>query len=401
MIALYLAPVYLLINGYLLFRILKWAGICAAVFRKRPVRIVVSLVYAFFVFSIPAAFIMEAGQARRIMKLISNYWLGVLLYLVLAVMIADIVRMILCLAGRKSIRKIHSEKLFSAIGAVCAAAVIAFSVWGIVNAGIIRVTPYEVAVEKSAGDLESLNVVLVADLHLGYNIGIRHMTRMVEAINDQDADLVVIAGDIFDNEYEALENPEKLSKILNRIEARYGVYACYGNHDIQEPILAGFTFDGGDGKSSSQEMDQFMEKSNIRLLKDEAALIDDSFYLYGRPDYERPGLGNDERKTPTEITARLDLSKPVIVIEHEPRELKELADAGVDVDLCGHTHDGQMFPGNLTINLIWENACGYLKKDQMHNIVTSGVGLFGPNMRVGTRAEICPITIHFNCPEQN
>ena len=72
-----------------------------------------------------------------------------------------------------------------------------------------------------------------------------------------------------------------------------------------------------------------------------------------------------------------------------------LADAGVDIDLCGHTHDGQMFPGNLTIKLMWENACGYLQKGKMHNIVTSGVGLFGPNMRVGTKAEICPITIHF------
>ena len=143
-------------------------------------------------------------------------------------------------------------------------------------------------------------------------------------------------------------------------------------------------------------MNQFMVKSDIRLLKDEAVLIDDSFYLYGRPDYERPGLGDEKRKTPEEITAELDLTKPVIVIEHEPRELDELAAAGVDVDLCGHTHDGQMFPGNLTINLMWENACGYLKKDQMHNIVTSGIGLFGPNMRVGTRAEICPITIRFN-----
>lgn len=395
MIALYLAPVYLFVNGYLLFWILKWAGICAPVFRKRSVRIVVSLAYAFFAFSIPIAFVIPVGQTRRVMKLISNYWLGVLLYLVLAVMVAEIVCLVLCLVQRKSIRKVHSEKHFAVVGTVCAVIVSVFSMWGIVNAGIIRVTPYEVTVDKAAGNLDSLNVVLIADLHLGYNIGITHMTKMVELINEQDADLVVIAGDIFDNEYEALENPEKLTEILSGIEAKYGVYACYGNHDIQEPILAGFTFGGEAGKSSSREMDQFMEKSNIRLLKDEAVLVDDSFYLYGRPDYERPGLGNDERKSPEEITAKLDLAKPVIVIEHEPRELEELADAGVDVDLCGHTHDGQMFPGNLTINLMWENACGYLKKDQMHNIVTSGVGLFGPNMRVGTRAEICPIAIHF------
>ena len=67
----------------------------------------------------------------------------------------------------------------------------------------------------------------------------------------------------------------------------------------------------------------------------------------------------------------------------------------MDVALGGHTHDGQMFPGNLTIRLMWENPCGYLRVGLMHSIVTSGVGLFGPNMRVSTHAEICPITIHF------
>ena len=91
----------------------------------------------------------------------------------------------------------------------------------------------------------------------------------------------------------------------------------------------------------------------------------------------------------------MDLTKPVLVIDHEPRELQELADAGVDVDLCGHTHDGQLFPGNLLSGLMWENSCGYLQKDSMHNIVTSGVGVFGPDMRVGTNAEICDIRIHF------
>ena len=91
----------------------------------------------------------------------------------------------------------------------------------------------------------------------------------------------------------------------------------------------------------------------------------------------------------------MDADKPILVIDHEPDQLQELADAGVDIDLCGHTHDGQMFPGNLTIKLLWENPCGYLKKDQMHNIVTSGVGVFGPNMRVGTKSEICVIDVGF------
>lgn len=396
MVAIYLAPIYILLNVYLLIRILRWLGACVHVFKKWRICAVISTFYVFLMLSVPLAFFMPEGSGRRAMKLVSNYWLGVLLYMGLAIVIADGIRLILCLIRRKNIFRIHSERKMAVVGTVCAGIVLAISVWGAINARIIRVTPYEITVNKPAGNLKDLNVVLVADLHLGYNIGISHMTEMVEKINEQDADLVVIAGDIFDNEYEALENPQKLAAILRKIDSKYGVYACYGNHDIEEPILAGFTFGGKKGKRSSQEMDTFLEKSGIRLLKDEGILIDDSFYLYGRRDYERPGAEEDPRKNPEEITADMDLSKPVIVLDHEPRQLDRLAAVGADVDLCGHTHDGQMFPGNLTVNLMWENAYGYLKKDQMHNIVTSGVGLFGPNMRVGTIAEICPVTIHFD-----
>lgn len=113
-------------------------------------------------------------------------------------------------------------------------------------------------------------------------------------------------------------------------------------------------------------------------------------------DYERPGRGIEVRKTPAEITQGMDMEKPVLVIDHEPRELQELADAGVDLDLCGHTHDGQMFPANIITDLKWENSCGYLKKGNMHNIVTSGIGVFGPFMRVGTKSEICMIEVNFS-----
>ena len=92
----------------------------------------------------------------------------------------------------------------------------------------------------------------------------------------------------------------------------------------------------------------------------------------------------------------MDLTRPVIVIDHEPGELAALADAGIDLDLSGHTHNGQIFPGNILMKFLWENPYGFLKKDSMCSIVTSGVGLFGPNMRVATRSEICTVKVHFN-----
>lgn len=410
MLAVYLAPVYIIGNGYLLFRILRWLGVCGGVFRKKWMHLGVGLVYIVLASSVLIAFFLPAGEIRRIWKLAGNYWLGFLLYLTLVVLAADLVCFVrFLLVRRKKRRKGHKTqkradtgawswgkpRFRAAAGGVCGAVVLALCGWGMYNARVIHVTPYEITVKKGGGTREDLNLVLIADLHLGYNIGLSHMADMVEKINEQDADIVVIAGDIFDNEYEALEQPEKLARVLRGIRSKYGVYACYGNHDIEEPILAGFTFWGKGKKESSARMDAFLEQAGIRLLRDEAVLIDNSFYLYGRPDAQRPGRGIDERKSADALMEGLDAEKPVLVLDHEPKELQELADAGVDVDLCGHTHDGQMFPGNLVTALMWENSYGYLKKDNMHTIVTSGVGLFGPNMRVGTIAEICRVRIHF------
>lgn len=400
MVAIYLAPAYLAVCAYILFRTIHWIQVLHSIFQNVWVCRGIGLIYFFVVFSILIAFMAPASGFRRFMKLLSNYWLGVLVYTIMTVGIADGLRLLIKYP-LKNVAFPGRELLFSnvgtaVVGAVCAVIITTVSIYGMINAGNIQTTKYDISMDKKAGKLDSLNVVLIADLHLGYNIGCRHMEKMVEKINAQNPDLVVVAGDIFDNEYEALENPDRLAAILRGIQSKYGVYACYGNHDIQEKILAGFTFGGKEKKESSVKMDEFLEKSGITLLRDEYVLIDDSFYLYGRPDYERPGRGIDERKSPQEITEDLDLSLPVLVIDHEPRELQELADAGVDADLCGHTHDGQLFPGNLTIKLMWENACGYLKKGNMHSIVTSGVGLFGPNMRVGTKSEICDIMMHFN-----
>lgn len=359
MLAVYLSPIYIIANSYLLIRLHRWLGTCNPLFRKTGICVAISLAYVFLVASLLIAFFLPIGPARRIMKLISNYWLGILLYLILAVLMADAICFLLFLITKRRLKC-----RTAAAGGICAMVVLVLSAWGAYNARIIQITPYEITVNKDGGRLENLNVVLAADLHLGYNIGTAHMMQMVDKINEQNADLVVFAGDIFDNEYEALDDPEELIAVLQKIQSKHGVYACYGNHDVEEKILAGFSFGGNKKKESSIQMDEFLERAGIHLLQDEAVLIDDSFYLYGRPDAQRPGRGINMRKTAAELMGELDTEKPVIVIDHEPKELQELADAGVDIDLCGHTHDGQMFPANLITALMWENSYGYLKKSE-------------------------------------
>ena len=142
------------------------------------------------------------------------------------------------------------------------------------------------------------------------------------------------------------------------------------------------------------EVDEFAKKAGITILQDESTVVAGDITLIGRCDATKTN-SDSPRASIAELTSEADRSKPVICVDHQPSELQEKADAGVDLDLCGHTHDGQIFPGNLTINLFWDNAYGLLKVDDMYSIVTSGVGVWGPAMRVGTDGEIAVVNVNF------
>ena len=387
MIAILLAPVYLLANYYLLRRVMGWVKAWFPFFRTVRHWALPVAVQSFLACSVVIAFFLPEGEFRRVMKLIGNYWLGVLLYVLLAVVTADLLRLLFC-HGLPFKHIFVTTRMHRIAGCVCALIILAASVWGIINAQIIHVTPYEVTVNKAVEGIDEMKIVLVADLHLGYNIGEKQMRQMVERINEQDADLVVIAGDIFDNEWEAVNEPAALAGTLRGIRSKYGVYACYGNHDLDEKILAGFTFETKEERIADRRFGEFLDRAKIHLLEDDVVCIDDAFYLAGRKDPDRIRKTQETRDTPSELLTGLDQSLPVFVIDHQPSELTELAEAGADLDLGGHTHDGQLFPGNILTGLMWENACGMKKVGDMYSIVTSGVGLWGPPMRIGTKAEV-------------
>ena len=398
MLAIFLAPIYILLNIYVLRWGYLWIGNCHHLFQSRIFRIILTVIYTLIALTPLTGFLIQKPAfLHRILKITSNYFLGIFMYILMVLFSIDIVRLILKYAVHAS--WIQSRIVFAAVGACCICIVIIISFSGIYHAKHIKVTPYKITVDKSAPDMDSLKIVLLADTHFGYNSGAVHAQEIVDKINEQQPDLVCIAGDIFDNEYDAVREPEKISEILRTIRSKYGVYACWGNHDLNEPILAGFTFKHKKEDSKQLKdprMKRFLQNSNIQLLEDEAVLIDNSFYVVGRKDASLIEKIEEKRKNPAQLTQKLDKDKTIIVIDHQPKELQDIADAGVDLDLCGHTHDGQTFPGNFTVKFLWENPCGYLQKGSMHNIVTSGSGVWGPAMRVGTDSEICTIDLTFS-----
>jgi hypothetical protein len=394
MIFLFLLPFYLGVSSYMMFRFFYWMKHCNHRFNWLRFKVPFAVVYHFMALSPVIAFLLPKSAVAIVIRRISTYWIGIMLYSLLYVVLFDLLRLI------AKHTKLKNTLLFSrgsviSIGSVVVACAVATCLYGIFNARNIKVNEYSVTVNKSCGSDKHLKAVLVADLHMGYAIGVDHITNMVEKINQQDADIVIIAGDIFDNSYDGMDDPEGIKAQLRSIKSKYGVYAVYGNHDIDEKILMGFTFDWGGKQLHNEKMTNFMKECNIKLINDESVLINDEFYLVGRRDTDKPGTEDGTRAEISELTKDLDKTKPIFVLSHEPDELQKTADAGADIDFSGHTHDGQLFPGNLTIGLFWENPCGMIKKDNMYSIVTSGVGVYGTFMRVGTDAEICSVDIDF------
>ena len=341
------------------------------------------------------AFILpEDNFLRRPLFKIGAYWLGISLYLILYVALIDLLRWIYSKVFKDKYNDFYARTICTLLIIVLTGAT---SIYGIINAKIVRTTEYEITINKDGGNFKEMTIAMFGDPQFGYNIGEYHLKQAVDIINKNDVDIVCVVGDIFDNQYSAIKHPDKLIELFNQIKSKYGMYAVLGNHDVEEPILCGFTFNDDDleNKLASKEMLDFIKKSGMVLLYDENVIINDSVNLYGRADQERPNLGNITRKESGDIFKEVDTAKPLFVLDHEPREYDELEKAGVDLMMAGHTHDGQLWPTKIATDIIWENAYGLWVKNAFHAITTSGLGLFGPNMRVGTIAEVCIIHVKF------
>ena len=189
----------------------------------------------------------------------------------------------------------------------------------------------------------------------------------------------MLAGDIVDDRAEIL-NQRGIGKSFNKLKPKYGIYSINGNHEFINGV-----------KSS----DTYAEQFGIKLLLDSSELIDSSFYVIGREDVAMPQFTNKQRKSLNEIVSNLDNNLPKILLDHTPVKLEQAEQNGIDLQLSGHTHHGQIWPANIITNMIYELSWGYLKKEETHYYVSSGAGTWGPPVRTGSSSEIVNIKITF------
>lgn len=237
------------------------------------------------------------------------------------------------------------------------------------------VNEVEIPIAKQA-NVDELKVVMVADVHVGYMINREILKMYVDKIMEQKPDMILLVGDIIDYDLYPLEK-EHMEEEFHRLKAPYGVFAATGNHEYR--------------LNAEEKISWLSEKAGLTVLRDSVAKVDDLLYIVGREDDKF-----EDRKELKDLMTQVDRSRPVIVMNHEPRRLSEESDEKVDLAVFGHTHNGQLFPYNFVIGMIYEVGHGYKKKDDTHIYVTSGLGLSGPQFRIGTISEIVVLNLKFN-----
>ena len=336
--------------------------------------------------------LIPSGPACFLCQRVGNVLLGYIMYFFGFLLIVRVIGFLVI--GLPHRRRHHerwepSRKISAATLCAVLALAVGLNIWGAYAAQDVRVTRYEIPKEQLGLD-EPFRIALIADLHIGVNSSPELYEEMAALVNEQEPDLVLVAGDIITSSYDAMGDSAPYVGAIAGIESTYGKYAIYGNHDVDEPLIAGFTFSDPENTERNPRLDAFMESCGCTVLEDQVVEIPElnGLTIAGRRDVKRPGDGIASRKSLSELLEHIDTSAPIILLEHEPMELDQLDRFGIGLSVSGHTHDGQIFPGNVFSRIASPQSYGLKNWGNAVAVVTSGVGYYGPPIRVGTISEV-------------
>jgi predicted MPP superfamily phosphohydrolase len=369
--------VYALVNAYVLYRgvhcfppgtvartIVFWTGI-------------------FLVLSFIVGRVLERYWLSEVSDLfvwIGSLWLGFFVYLLLAVLVIDLVRLVNAIVpffpASLTERPDRTARIvFWIVIGLASIAVVA----GHINARIPRVHDRTMHIDKPVPGVQSMRVVLATDIHLGTIVGRKRLKRIAEIIRGAHPDVVLFAGDLVDEDLGPVLK-ENIGETLRSIKAPLGVFGITGNHE----------YIGG-----VEEAVAYLEEHGVRVLRDTCVVLNGGITLCGREDRSISQFSGKRRKTLDFLIQNVDRERPIILMDHQPFDLDSVALAGVDLQVSGHTHHGQLWPFNFITERVYELSWGYLKKGNTHFYVSSGVGTWGPPMRLGNRPEIVVLTLTF------
>ena len=322
-----------------------------------------------------------SGTVFDFLFTIGSFWLAIMLYGFLILITIDILRIIGWAGNIKPDFIYHNYQISKVVifGIFCLVSAVIIGM-GYSNAYRQQITHLEIPIDKKAGQLSGLRLVMVSDIHLGHINGNKMLTRVVEKINEQNPDLVLLAGDTFDGAPDPVIK-KNTGALFDQLQTKYGVYAISGNHEY---------IGNRENSEAVEKAFGYLASHKIQPLQDSVVLIDNSFYLAGRNDRMAA-----TRKAIPELLHGIDHQLPIIMLDHQPFQFDKVEQAGVDLQLSGHTHHGQMWPLNYITRKIYEQDWGFLKKGKSNFYISCGVGTWGPPIRTAGFSEIVVIDLNF------
>jgi uncharacterized protein len=365
--------IYALINTYIYFR-----GFAALDGEGRWV-ISLKILFAAVVLAFPVSVFFRNTsycQVCNVLTIVGSVWMGAMLYFFLIAFASDIVRLAQILVPLIPAKLTANRVFFGRIvffGSIGLVAVILLLGW--VNTLFLRVKPLDVALPTLSKAHNPTTIVYVSDVHLGLIIHERRLTAFVNKINEQKPDVILIGGDLLDESVEGLDH---MPEILAGLKAPGGIYAVLGNHEFY---------------AGHEKAERFMKSAGIRVLRDEAVMLPGLANLIGLDDPADIRFGKKVEASVPALMKQGDPNLPTILMFHPPIRMKEYSGYGVDLMLSGHSHHGQMFPLNLITEMVYLVDYGYRRVGTMQVYVSSGLGTWGPPVRVFTHPEIVRITL--------
>lgn len=319
----------------------------------------------------------HTGYVNDLVAITGDYWLGAIYYSLLIWAGSDIIRF---LAGFifPAVRIVKYPSFYW--GIIVLFLVSLLLLYGTWNAHRPRVVHYDITIKKAAHNLPELHAVMVSDIHLGVVVDNSRLDVMVDKINELDPDIVFLVGDTIDEDVKLFAN-NKMPEILKKLQSKYGVYAVLGNHE----------YIGG----NSEMAVEYLQQAGINVLVDKCIKVNNQFYVAGRDDRIAGNMTGKTRLELSRLVDSIDHSLPIILLDHQPVNLEEGKLNGIDLQLSGHTHNGQFFPNTLISRCVFENSWGYSRKGECQVVVSAGFGTWGPPIRIGSNSEIIDLTISF------
>jgi uncharacterized protein len=375
----FLVPIAIMLTLTALVHRYIWLRLVRDAAWPTPVFWILTAIIVAMGITIPMLFVFMRSAPRGLIKPISwvGYsWMGMLFYLFLFSALGDLVKGVAWVfdLGPQNANAQWAWNRTIAISIAALAPILGLIGLFTVMGGF-KIRRVEVPLEKLPAEADGFTIALLSDIHVGPTVGRTFIEKMVRETNALQPDLIAITGDLVDGTVEQLaEHVEP----MRHLKAKYGVFFVTGNHEYYSGV---------------EPWVEHLQNLGIEVLRNEHSSIGGFFDLAGVDDYTAARMHPEHGQDISKAVSGRNPQVPLVLMAHQPKAAPEAVQFGVDLQLSGHVHGGQIAPFQWLTRLDQPLVRGLYRRDKSWIYVSEGTGYWGPPMRVGTRCEIALLTL--------